>query len=43
MDTFEVPVVDLSEWVEGERGSVDDCRSLAQALHVSVEISKNRV
>lgn len=35
MDAFEVPVVDLSEWVGVARGNVDDCRSLAQALHVS--------
>eukprot|EP00752_Nemacystus_decipiens_P011069 g9835.t1 len=32
---MDVPVVDLSEWVGGGggRGNVDDCRSLAQALH----------
>jgi len=35
MDAFEVPVVDLSDWVGGERGSDGDCIKLAQALHVS--------
>lgn len=35
MDDFEIPVVDLSEWVGGAQGKEGDCQKLAETLHVS--------
>lgn len=33
MDAFDIPVVDLSEWVGGKMGDAGDCRRLADSLH----------
>lgn len=41
MDGFNIPVVDLSEWVGGGRGNENDCGRMARALHVSYFIFKN--